>query len=154
MSWAYNNGPLIGLPTANSDVFVGARATAIMISVGSASFFRVQIRGINEDAEDEINGDGYGAHLHKGPCMKDDAGPVGPHYNVSTEVPPLVDNKNEVWLDFKLDFHGNATPTSKVQFVPDEGNKSIVIHERPTDGNGIAGAKLACLPLKINVYGN
>ena len=147
MSWAYYNGPLTDLSTATPDVFDDARATAIMISVGSASFFRVQIRDINED---KINSAGYGAHLHVGPCKAGDAGPVGAHYNVSTDVPPLVNNKTEVWLDFKVNSDGNARPTSSVQFVPDEGDRSIVFHEKPTDEFGKAGNKLACLPFKIN----
>ena len=151
MSWGYYNGSLTDLSTATPDAFDEAKATAIMISVGPASYFRVQVRGIDKDA---INPDGYGSHLHVGPCMEGDKGPVGAHYNISTDVPPLVNNKTEVWLDFKANSDGNARPTSNVQFVPDEGDRSIVIHEKPTDELGKAGAKLACLPFKIKVYGN
>ena len=146
MSWAHFNGELTDLSTATPDAFDGARATAMMISVGPASYFRVQIRGIDKDA---INPAGYGSHLHVGPCMEGDKGPVGAHYNISTSVPPLVNNETEVWLDFKANSDGNARPTSNVQFVPDKGAHSIVIHENPTDQNGKAGAKLACLPFEI-----
>jgi hypothetical protein len=146
MSWGYYSGPLTDLSTATPDAFDGARATAIMISVGPASYFRVQVRGIDKDA---TNSEGYGSHLHVGPCMEADKGPVGAHYNISTDVPPLVNDETEVWLDFKANSDGNAGPTSDVRFVPDEGERSIVIHESPTDKYGKAGAKLACLPFKI-----
>jgi hypothetical protein len=146
MSWAYYGGPLTDLSTATPDAFDGARATAMMISVGPASYFRVQIRGIDKDA---INAAGYGSHLHVGPCVEGDKGPVGVHYNISTDVPPLVNSETEVWLDFKVNSDGNARPTSNVQFVPDKGDRSIVIHEKPTDQNGKAGNKLACLPFEI-----
>jgi hypothetical protein len=151
MSWGYNSAELTDLSTATPDVFDGAKATAMMLSVGDASYFRVQISGIDKAAT--ANSDGYGAHLHIGPCMEGDQGPVGVHYNISTSVPPLVSSKTEVWLDFTVNSDGYARTTRNVQFVPEKGNRAIVIHQDPTNPkDGKAGSKLACLPLEIKSH--
>ena len=151
MSWGYHSSELTDLSTATPDVFDDARATAMMISVGSASYFRVQIRDIDKAAT--ANSDGYGAHLHIGPCMEGDQGPVGVHYNISTSVPPQVSSKTEVWLDFTVTSDGYARTTANVQFVPEKGNRAIVIHQDPTNpADGKAGNKLASLPIEIKSH--
>ena len=155
MSWGYHSSELTDLSTATPDVFDDARGTAMMISVGSASYFRVQIRDIDKAAT--TNSYGYGAHLHVGPCMEGDQGPVGAHYNTSPKddagLPTAISATVEVWLDFKVNSDGETRTTANVQFVPEKGNRAVVIHQDPTNpADGKAGSKLACLPLEIKSH--
>jgi Cu/Zn superoxide dismutase len=168
MSWGFYNGPLTDLsPTTHdpetTDLFDGAKATATMMGVGGSTFFRVQVRGVDDSAVGKV----YGAHLHQGPCglAKDQAGvlqpTVGAHYNTSekdskTGLYKLINDQTEVWLDFEVDPFGNARSTARVPFVPTAGERSITLHASPTlhhatetAAAGTAGAKLACLPLEI-----
>jgi superoxide dismutase, Cu-Zn family len=132
------------------------------MGVGGSTFFRVQVRGVDDNAVGKV----YGAHLHQGPCglAKDQAGvlqpTVGPHYNTSDfdaekKVYTVINDQTEVWLDFEVDPFGNARSTARVPFVPTAGERSITLHATATvhhqsDGVvGSAGAKLACLPLDI-----
>jgi len=154
MSWGYRSSELTDLSTATPDVFDGAKATAMMLSVGDTSYFRVQISGIGKDASNSV---GYGAHLHVGPCVDGDKGPVGAHYNTSldpvTGLPKVISAKTEVWLDFTVNSDGYARTTRNVQFVPEKGNRAIAIHQDPTNPkDGKAGSKLACLPLEIKSH--
>jgi hypothetical protein len=160
MNWGYYSGGLTDYTTEPNpytekpDIFKGARASAIMIGMDDRSFFRLRVTGI--DAKDET----YGVHLHEGTCDADNPGGAGPHYNVAwyPALPPIaiekVNNKNEVWLDLDVDSDGNARSTATVSFIPEEGTRSIVLHADPTADSGSAGARLACLPFKIKVYGN
>ena len=59
MSWGFYNGPLTDLSPSTNDPFDGAKATATMMGVGGSTFFRVQIRGIDDSAIGKV----YGAHL-------------------------------------------------------------------------------------------
>jgi Cu/Zn superoxide dismutase len=129
-----------------------------MIGMDGRSFFRLRVTGIN------ATGGTYGVHLHEGTCDAEKPGPpggAGPHYNVAWSPLPApiplplekVNNKNEVWLDLKVDSDGDARSTATVDFIP-EGERSIVLHAAQTAENGSAGARLACLPFKIKVYGN
>jgi hypothetical protein len=168
MSWGFYNGPLTDLsPNTHdpktTDLFDGAKATATMMGVGGSTFFRVQVRGVDDSAVGKV----YGAHLHQGPCglAKDQAGvlqpTVGAHYNTSAKDPvtglyTVISNRTEVWLDFEVDPFGNARSTARVPFVPTAGERSITLHASPTlhhatatAAAGTAGAKLACLPLEI-----
>ena len=169
MTWAFYNGPLTDLsPNTHdpktTDLFDGAKATATMMGVGGSTFFRVQIRDVDDSAVGKV----YGAHLHQGPCglAKDEAGllqpTVGAHYNTSEfdpvkKVYTVINKQTEVWLDFEVDPFGNARSTARVPFVPTAGERSITLHEKPTlhhasetAAAGTAGAKLACLPLEIS----
>jgi Cu/Zn superoxide dismutase len=165
MTWAYSDR-LIDYETDDNVVFKDADASAVMIGMNGRSYFRLRVTGIKP------KDDPYGVHLHAGVCdAKIPGGPgiqggAGPHYNVlwHSVTPPLtppnpvpagaVSNKNEVWLDLDdVDRDGDARSTATVSFIP-EGPRSIVIHEDPTAANGSAGARLACLPFNINVYGN
>jgi hypothetical protein len=168
MSWGFYNGPLTDLsPTTHdpktTDLFDGAKATATVMGVGGSTFFRVQVRGVDDSAVGKV----YGAHLHQGPCglAKDQAGvlqpTVGAHYNTSekdseTGLYTVINDQTEVWLDFEVDPFGNARSTARVPFVPTAGERSITLHASPTlhhatetAAAGTAGAKLACLPLEI-----
>ena len=159
MSWGFYNGPLTDLSPSTNDPFDGAKATATMMGVGGSTFFRVQVRGVDDSAVGKV----YGAHLHQGPCGLDEAGAptVGPHYNTSEfdaekKVYTVINDQTEVWLDFEVDPFGNARSTTRVPFVPTAGERSITLHAAPTVHHatetaaaGTAGAKLACLPLEI-----
>ena len=163
MTWGFYNGPLTDLSPSTDDPFDGAKATATMMGVGGSTFFRVQVRGVDDGAVGKV----YGAHLHQGPCglAKDQAGvlqpTVGPHYNTSDfdaekKIYTVINDQTEVWLDFEVDPFGNARSTARVPFVPTAGERSITLHASPTlhhatatAAAGTAGAKLACLPLEI-----
>jgi hypothetical protein len=152
MSWAYYRGELTDLSPKTDDVYDGARATAVMMGINNESTFRVTIRGLREDAIHKK----YGAHLHTGPCGLDAVGnaTVGGHYNATPAgVPPVVNDKTEVWLNFHVNSDRNARATAIVPFVPNGGERSITFHEKTTvhhgPGVGTAGLKLACLPLDI-----
>jgi len=151
MNWAYYRGELTDLSPKTDDVYDGARATAVMMGINNESTFRVTIRGLREDAIHKK----YGAHLHTGPCGLDAVGnaTVGGHYNATPAgVPPVVNDKTEVWLNFHVNSE-HARATAIVPFVPNGGERSITFHEKTTvhhgPGVGTAGLKLACLPLDI-----
>ena len=152
MNWAYYRGELTDLSPKTDDVYDGARATAVMMGINNESTFRVTIRGLREDAIHKK----YGAHLHTGPCGLDAVGnaTVGGHYNATPAgVPPVVNDKTEVWLNFHVNSDRNARATAIVPFVPNGGERSITFHRKTTvhhgPGVGTAGLKLACLPLDI-----
>jgi superoxide dismutase, Cu-Zn family len=152
MNWANYRGELTDLSPKTDDVYDGARATAVMMGINNESTFRVTIRGLREDAIHKK----YGAHLHTGPCGLDAVGnaTVGGHYNATPAgVPPVVNDKTEVWLNFHVNSDRNARATAIVPFVPNGGERSITFHEKTTvhhgPGVGTAGLKLACLPLDI-----
>ena len=151
MSWAYYNGGLTDLSPGTKDVYDGARATAMMMSIDNESTFRVTLRGLKKSAMHNE----YGAHLHTGPCGLDASKQptVGGHYNTTPAGQPLVVNdKTEVWLNFQVHSLDYTRATAVVPFVPD-GTRSITFHEKATvhhgDGVGTAGLKLACIPLDI-----
>jgi superoxide dismutase, Cu-Zn family len=155
MSWAYYSGELADLSLGTKDVFDGARATAVMMSVEGGSFFRLRVRGLGESAV----GEEYGAHLHDGKCVAGNGAAAGPHYNTTRDasgVATSISDKTEVWLDFEVDSDRSARTTANVPFVPPPGEHSIVLHashtlhETGAAGTvGTAGARLACLPLDI-----
>ena len=131
VSWGRYTGELTDFTTTKPDVFKGARASAIMIGMDGTSLFRLRVSGV------AAKGGAYAVHLHQGKCVADDWSAAGPHYNVT-------------WDPIDVDSHGNAQSTATVSFIP-EGERSIVLHGLPTDPQtGIAGPRLACLPLDIN----
>ncbi|MEU4192327.1 superoxide dismutase family protein [Kribbella sp. NPDC026611] len=126
--------------------FAGARATLVMVSHGARSAVRLKVTGVGRAAA----GRTYGAHLHTGPCVAGDGAAAGPHYNTDVldgRKPPRVDRTREVWLDFTVTSSGSGTARTVVPFAPNPGDRSIVIHEHATDHHGVAGARLACLPV-------
>jgi Cu/Zn superoxide dismutase len=159
MSWGHYSGKLTDYKTTTPDIFKGVRASAVMIGMEGRSFFRLSVSGM--DAKDGV----YGVHLHQGTCDAKDFNAAGPHYNVTwnpkTNLMDTVNHKTEVWLDLNVDSDGDARSTATVDFIP-EGERSIVLHAAPTVAQaepggpavGSAGARLACLPFKIKVYGN
>jgi Cu/Zn superoxide dismutase len=124
----------------------GAGAVVVMVSDDGQSAVRLHVHGIDRSAAHRT----FGAHLHFGPCVEGNGAAAGPHYNTDTlagRIPPRVDETTEVWLDFTTTRGGTGHAFATVPFVPTPGNRSIVIHEKPTDHHGAAGARLACLPV-------
>jgi len=168
MNWAHYSGTVTDYrtnpdpaqypdinPNVFKDIFEGARASAVMIGMNDKSFFRLRVTGI-----DATSGT-YGVHLHQGKCDANYSGDLpdgpGPHYNVTWQSIGLSGpdlKKTEVWLDLKVDSDRDARSTATVSFIPEEGTRSIVFHAKKTENDGTAGPRLACLPFKINVYGN
>jgi hypothetical protein len=102
------------------------------------------------DIDPAVAGHSFGAHLHTGPCVAGDGAAAGPHYNadaVAGRVPATVSAQTEVWLDFTVSRTGSGSARAVVPFVPRPGNRSIVIHQDPTDHHGVAGPRVACVPL-------
>jgi Cu/Zn superoxide dismutase len=154
MQWAYYRGALTDLRPTTNGPLDGATATAVMVGVNSTRF-TLRVTGIDANA-----GHGtFGAHLHMGPCVEGDyLGEKGlGHYNtdiLAVVQPPKVSPQTEVWLDFKANSDGDSTIKVTVPFIPEEGERSIVIHDLPTDpATGKAGDRLACLPLNIKQLG-
>jgi hypothetical protein len=51
-------------------------------------------------------------------------------------------------LDFTTDDAGAAMASATVDWIPgDGGANAIVVHDRLTADGGVAGPKLACLPI-------
>ena len=147
MTWAHYHGDLTDYPTT-PDVFKGASATATMMGLDGESTFRLSIKGIEESAA----GNEYPAHLHAGPCIAQYPDAAGGDYNVSSQVPPLVNETTEVHLDFTVNDRGSARITMSVPFVPTAGTRSIVVYSNETPAPGSSPTRLACLPLDIQTF--
>jgi Cu-Zn family superoxide dismutase len=94
----------------------------------------------------------YGSHVHKLTCAEmmagghyqntpgtGDGGPTDPMFGNAT---------NEIWLDFTTDAAGKGMAERTVDFRVRPGEaKSIVVHAMMTKEGGLAGTKLACLPI-------
>jgi Cu-Zn family superoxide dismutase len=58
--------------------------------------------------------------------------------------------QREIWLDFTVNAGGGAHSRAKRDFeLRPGGAKSIVIHERLTTPDGMAGARLGCIGLEL-----
>ncbi len=138
-------GPLQDLQPATVDATDGATAALSMRALpgGHGTRFVLRVR----HADPAAVGTTLGAHLHTGPCVAGDGAAAGPHYNVSTQEPPVASPAVEVWLDLTLDRHGRGRSLAVVPFVPEPGARSVVLHAMPTDPSGAAGTRLACLPV-------
>lgn len=97
----------------------------------------------------------YGAHVHTNPCGPNPAD-AGPHYQntidpVQPSVNPAFANpRNEIWLDFHTDHHGNALALSTVSWAfTTRHAHSIMIHDHHTHPDGTAGPRLACLNVTL-----
>jgi Cu/Zn superoxide dismutase len=158
MSWAYYSGALTAF-TTTPNVFKGARATALMMSVEGSSYFRLRVTGVQKSAA----GEDFGVHLHEGTCESGDGSAAGRHYNITpfntvNNAYEVVSRETEIWLDIDVNSYGNARSSARVAFIPKAGPRSIVLHALPTvpwatpggPAVGTAGARLACLPFTIN----
>ncbi|HEY3003048.1 MAG TPA: hypothetical protein VGJ44_11940 [Kribbellaceae bacterium] len=134
------------LRPAVADPVDGARASLELSSAAGWTTIVLTVQGIDRSAA----GRPFGAHLHVGPCVAGDGAAAGPHYNsdvVAGAVTPRVDATTEVWLDFTVTPAGTAHAVARVPFVPLPGDRAIVVHRDPTDEHGLAGPRLACLPV-------
>ncbi|MEV6111601.1 superoxide dismutase family protein [Streptomyces sp. NPDC052109] len=83
----------------------------------------------------------FGVHIHQKACGTDPAA-AGKHYqNKPGTSTHHVNDKNEVWLDFKSDGAGMGHASSKHTWAFRKGQaSSVVIHSEP----GMKGARVAC----------
>jgi hypothetical protein len=139
-------GPLTDLQPSTADPLDGARARLVLAQHHGSSTFVLVVSDVGAAGI----GHTYGAHLHTGACVAGNGAAAGPHYNQSTVdgvVPPVVDDRTEVWLDVTIGAGGGAVAVARVPFVPLPGNRAVVLHAAATDDHGTAGARLACLPV-------
>ncbi|MEP6650744.1 MAG: hypothetical protein ABJA74_12680 [Lapillicoccus sp.] len=139
-------GSLIDLQPASSSPLDGARAKLVLAQHHGASTFVLVVFGVGAEGV----GHTFGAHLHTGSCVAGNGAAAGPHYNQSTVngvVPPEVNDQTEVWLDVTVGADSGGVAVARVPFVPTPGNRAVVLHEKDTDDHGVAGARLACLPV-------
>jgi len=95
----------------------------------------------------------FGSHLHRLAC--DDVMKAGGHYqNMPFPMggmandPTYANANNEAWLDFTTDAAGKGEQEVLVDWIPRSGEaRAIVFHNTKTNPGGVAGAKLACLPI-------
>lgn len=137
------SGPLRDLAPTAAGPFDGASARVQLVESAKGSHAVLTVKGIDPS----VDGQTFGAHLHDGPCVAGDGAAAGPHYNsqVHDHAPrPAVNDRTEIWLDFTVE-DGAGTGTASVPFVPQPGNRSVVIHAMPTNPQtGGAGPRLAC----------
>ena len=141
-----SSGSLGDYATAVDGPFDDASATATIHSRHRSSTVTFEVRGIDR----AVAGTRFGAHLHRGPCVPDDSIAALAHYNTDVlagRTPPRVDRTTEVWLDFTVTSSGRGAAVARVPFVPEPGNRAVVIHADETHPDGTAGGRLACLPL-------
>ncbi|GAA4113785.1 hypothetical protein GCM10022415_09300 [Knoellia locipacati] len=138
------SGPLSDFVLGTPGPFDGASARVQIVESAKGSHALLTVKGIDPS----VSGQTFGAHLHDGPCIAGDGAAAGPHYNshVHGQTPVAgVSDRTEVWLDFTV-ADGAGTGTASVPFVPQPGNRSVVIHALPTNPQtGGAGPRLACL---------
>ena len=124
--------------------FDGATGTATLVHHADGATVVLGLNGVDP----AVAGRTFGAHLHVGPCVTGLGAAAGPHHNHSAVVPPVVDDTSEVWLDFTVTGGGTARSVAHVDWFPEAGQRSIVVHELATAVDGTAGARLACLPVE------
>jgi Cu/Zn superoxide dismutase len=140
-----------------------AKATITITQETNSTTFRIDLTQIDKSQD----GKTLGSHLHTGPCVEEDGGSAGPHYNhdvvtknkrfpvpggstygYTAEVSP----NTEVWFDLTPDA-GHASDETTVPFVPvdPDGVMSVVVHESATNPTtGGAGMRQACFPLSVS----
>jgi hypothetical protein len=131
------------LPDTTDGAFDGAKAkTTISLTDAGGTTITIRVTGIDTSSLPPLPEGGIGAHLHVGPC--DDS---GGHYE-KVDLPPPAVRDNEFWFDLIPDAEGMAYDETTMPFVPiDEGNMSIVIHEKDAQ---TGGTKQACFPLSVS----
>ncbi len=138
-------GPLTDLSSA-PDPTDGAHGRLVAVTRGDGTtHFVFVVTGLDPDAA----GTRLGAHVHVGPCVAANGAAAGPHYNTGAGGPPSPEN--EVWLDFTIRRGGvgYAHVVAPFEIAPGDA-RSVVIHALPTqEGTGLAGARLACLPVEF-----
>jgi len=140
------SGTLSDLQTATAGPFDGATASFQLVVSAQGSHGLLRVKGVDASADGET----FGAHLHSGPCVAGNGTAALGHYNTDVlagVTPTEISEDTEMWLDFTVDDRA-ATATASVPFVPLPGARSVVVHALATDHHtGLAGARLACLPV-------
>lgn len=131
------------LQTAVADPTDGAHAHVVAEEPGDGTtVVRLKVTGLDHAAV----GTTLGAHAHVGPCVEGNGAAAGPHYNSTGGS--VVSDQTEVWLDFTVELGGIGRATAIVPFtIAPGGAQSVVVHALPTQPNGAAGPRLACLPV-------
>ena len=116
------------------------RAHAVVLSLPTehGSVVLLSLRDVRRAA-----GQRFGAHVHEGPCLKKDPAAALGHYAVGAPASATT----EVWLDVTISKRGTGISVASVPFRVAPGERSVVLHEKPTDPTGAAGTRLACLPV-------
>ena len=135
------NAPLTDLSPATTDPTDGASAHLVAVEfAGQGTRALLIVTGMRADAV----GSTFGAHVHTGTCVAGQPAIAGPHYRVGESPSP----QTEVWLDFTVLPGGVGIGRTSLPFTIAEGGaNSVVIHRLPTDPNGAAGPRIACIPV-------
>jgi Cu/Zn superoxide dismutase len=143
-----NSGPLVDLQSAVANPTDGAWARVQAVAHGAGTTVTLHVDGLTAPA-----GTTLGAHVHTGPCVTDNGGAAGPHFNIDVStgtVPAEISDRTEVWLDITATGDGIGHAVAQVPFqIPTGEAQSVVIHALPTDHVGAAGARLACLGIEL-----
>lgn len=135
-------GPLVDLATQTADPLDGARAQLVAVAAGGGTRFTFIVSDVSAPP-----GRVFGAHVHVGTCVQNQPAAAGGHYRSDGRT---ADSTHEVWLDFVVRPGGVAISHTTVPFViPDGAAHSVVIHAEATGPGGVAGARLACLPVEF-----
>lgn len=142
-----SRGELTDLHTDGTSPFDGASAQVTLASSAAGATATLHVWGVASGAQDDT----FGAHLHTGPCVTNSGASAGGHYNADVMAgtsPVKISHLTEVWLDFTVNSNGLGLATAVVPFTPTPGTRSVVIHAESTNHEtGVAGARLACLPV-------
>jgi len=143
-------GELRDLQPSTVEPLEGASARLTMANHNGDSTFVLNVEGIDVTGAGSAAGHEYGAHLHLGPCVAGNGLAALAHYNTDVlagATPPTIDETTEVWLDFTVQADGTGHAVAHVPFVADPGERAVVIHRDATNELGVAGPRLACLPV-------
>ena len=133
-------GPLQDLQPSVADPTDGGYAQFAANTSGGSTTAYLVLYGLNPAKAGET----HGAHVHTGPCVAGNGAAAGPHYNTGGTASPTT----EIWLDFTIQPNGSGYATTTVPFtIPGGAAASVVIHAAPTAPGGVAGARIACLPV-------
>ncbi len=120
----------------------GARAKFVAIAGPTGTHAVLVVKGLDPAKV----GTTLGAHVHTGSCVAGAPATAGPHYNSGGPA----DAQHEIWLDFTILPGGIGVAQTTVPFTIAPGAaKSVVIHAMATGPGGIAGPRLACLPVQF-----
>ena len=136
------------LQTGRVDALDGATAGLTVVEHDGTTSFTLRLQHVQKTARESV----FGAHLHTGPCVAGNGGAAGPHYNADTvagDATPEISRDTEAWLDFQVNAGGAGHALVTVPFEIEPGQRSVVVHARPTASDGTAGDRLACLPVVV-----
>lgn len=136
------SGPLRDLSSA-AEPTDGAIGQVVAVAPGNGStYVYLVLTGLNPASA----GLTFGAHVHVGQCVAGNGAAAQGHYNTGTTPSP----QSEVWLDFTVLPGGVAVSQTVVPFeIPPGGAGAVVIHALPTAPGGVAGGRIACLPVQF-----